>query len=190
MSYKELLNKTLRILSSPEKIWIEINEEEEIEVLRSFVYPMMSLCGLALLIGMIFDYGWSNISLVNALTTCCSLLVSLLGGFFLSSYLANILGHRIGGRPANDMVNCKKMVGYSMSVIFILEIFNGLFPSFIILRWILQFYTVYLVWEGAKHLMKIPENNLLTYTLINSAIILISPVLVGNLFNSLSKVFN
>lgn len=190
MSYKELLNKTLRILSSPGKTWIEINKEEEIEVLRSFVYPMMTLCGLALLIGMIFDHGWSNISLVNALTTCCSLLVSLLGGFFLSSYLVNMLGHRIGNRPANDMANCKKLVGYSMSVIFILEIFNGLFPSFIILRWILQFYTVYLVWEGAKNLMNIPEKVLLTYTLINSAVILISPILVGNLFNSLSKVFN
>lgn len=77
-----------------------------------------------------------------------------------------------------------------MTVIFVLEFFGALFLSFFILRWILQFYLVYIVWEGSKVLMNIPEKRLLTYTLASSVIILVSPVAINYVFTWLTQMAN
>ena len=73
-----------------------------------------------------------------------------------------------------------------MSVLFVLDIVLGLFPSFFILRWILQFYIVWVVWEGAQKLMMVKEEKLLSYTLIVSAIIILSPIVLKVLFDYMS----
>ena len=48
MDYKKLFHKVIVLLSSPGKTWTEISEGgEDRNVLGSFVYPLIGLCGLA-----------------------------------------------------------------------------------------------------------------------------------------------
>jgi len=54
----------------------------------------------------------------------------------------------------------------------------------------LQFYLIYIVWEGSKMMMKIPEDKLLSYTLITSVIILVAPIVIDYIFTWLSKMAN
>ena len=189
MKYKELFNRLIQILSTPSKAWEEICQEEESEqVESSYVYPMIAICGIALFVGLLFGNGVEEFDFQMTLTKCCGLFISLFGGFFLSTYLIEGMGkHLLIDHPENNKENIKKLVGYSMSVIFVLEIYAALFPSFFIIKWILQFYLIYIVWEGNKVLMHIPEKQLLSYTLISSVIILTSPVVINYVFNWLSQ---
>jgi hypothetical protein len=188
MNYKELFAKAMRILGTPTNAWKEISaEEDNVAVQSGFVYPMTALCGLAMLIGLYFGNGVDTFNLQLALMKCSGLFVSLFGGYFLSSYLVGHYGHRFSGLAKDAEYKSQQLVGYSMCLIFVLSIFSGLFPSFFILRWILQFYLVYIVWEGAKVLMEIPENRLLSYTLFVSVIILAVPVALAKIFTWLSS---
>ena len=83
----------------------------------------------------------------------------------------------------------QQFVGYSMVVTFVLDIVSGLF-SISILHWILQFYTIFVVFEGARTLMKVNEEKLTRYTLIASVIIIVCPALIAAVFNELSVILN
>ena len=83
----------------------------------------------------------------------------------------------------------RQLVGYGMVVIFVLEIVSGLF-SISILHWILQFYTVFVVYEGARFLMNVDEKNLTRYALCASVIIMLCPILIAYVFDELSIVLN
>jgi hypothetical protein len=76
-----------------------------------------------------------------------------------------------------------------MVVLFTLHILSGLL-SIHLLRWILQFYTLFVVYEGGRTLMGIPEARLTRYTLIMSVIILVCPGLVGTVFSKLAVILN
>ena len=76
-----------------------------------------------------------------------------------------------------------------MLILFVLDMISGLF-SISILHWILQFYTVFVVFEGARTLMKVNETKLTRYTLIASVIIIICPALIATVFNELSVILN
>lgn len=188
MNYKELFNKLILILTSPTKAWTEIREEENTDQVQTgFVYPMVTICGLALFLGMMFDKGFDMSNLQDILIKCSGVFISMFGAYFFSSYLISRFIFPLSGLAVNNHNDCRKLVGYSMSILFVLDIFGGLFPSFFILRWILQFYLIYLVWEGAKEMMQIDEKHLLTYTLVSSVIILASPVLIDYIFGWLCK---
>lgn len=153
-------------------------------MLAAFVYPLIGLCGLAVFLGSL-SFSFDAFSLQTAMTKACAVLVSLFGGYFLSSYLVNLYGMKALKRE-HELILCQQFVGYSMSVLFVLDIVLGLFPSFFILRWILQFYIVWVVWEGAQKLMMVKEEKLLSYTLIVSAIIILSPIVLKVLFDYMS----
>ncbi|MBQ8360381.1 MAG: DUF1282 family protein [Bacteroidaceae bacterium] len=190
MNYKDLFQRSVMLLSAPAKAWEKIREEDGQHLQASFVYPMIALCGLSMFVGILFGNGVEDFNLQLVLTECSGIFISLFGGFFLASYLISLCGERFWGRPADDRENCQKLVGYSMVVIFVLDILMGLFPSFFVLRWILQFYLVYIVWEGAKVLMEIAEEKMLSYTLVASIIILASPAMIDFVFGQLSKMVN
>ena len=189
MNYKELFNRTLLLLSAPAKAWAEIVcEDNRKKVMSEFVYPMIGLCGLSVFIGT-FIGNVAGISAFHiAMTRCCATFVSLFGGFFLASYLTNLLGKNTLGREDDKELN-QQFVGYAMVVTFVLDIVSGLF-AISILRWILQFYTVVVVYEGARSLMNVEEKDLTRYSLCVAVIIMICPSLIATVFDKLSLILN
>lgn len=107
---------------------------------------------------------------------------------FLAAYAIDQLGKKLLGREDQYELN-QQFVGYSMVVTFVLDIVSGLF-SISILHWILQFYTIFVVFEGARTLMKVNEEKLTRYTLIASVIIIVCPALIAAVFNELSVILN
>ena len=71
----------------------------------------------------------------------------------------------------------------------ITTIFSGLF-SISLVRWMLQFYTVFVVYEGARTFMKVNEKDLTRYSLIASVIIILCPSLIATVFDKLSIILN
>ena len=188
MEYKGLFNKVVLLISSPAKAWTEIYEETDTRnVMENFVYPLIGLCGLSVFIGcFIGNTAGANEAFQVAMKRCCGTCISLFGGFFLASYLSDLLGKRMLGRES-EMEQNRCLIGYSMVVTFVLQIISGLF-SISILHWILQFYTVFVVYEGANILMKVEEKRLTHYTLLVSLFVLICPAIISTIFDKLSLI--
>lgn len=189
MNYKELFNRVVALISSPAKAWTEISEEMDgKKVLGDFVYPMIGLCGLSVFVGTFIGNTAGASAFQIAMTRCCATFVSLFGGFFLASYLTNLLGKQLLNRE-DETEKTRLFIGYGMVVIFVLEIISGLF-SISILHWILQFYTVFVVYEGARTLMTVDAKDMTRYSLIVSLITIVCPGLINVIFNKLSLILN
>lgn len=188
MNYKDLFHSIVRLLSNPGRFW----EGQEIgngrDVQMRFVYPLIGLCGLTEFIGTFIGHEVNPEFFQWALTRCCAVAVALFGGFFLASYLLEKVSEKWFSQPLlRD--TAQTFVGYSMVVIFVMDAISGLY-SIIILQWILQLYTIVIVFEGIRRFIKVPEKKLTGYTLAASAIILLSPALIEYVFNELTVILN
>ena len=190
MNYKELFNRIVLLISASGKAWEEISKETDGQkVMNAFVYPLIGLCGLAVFIGAFFDNtAEANEAFALAMRNCCATFISLFAGFFLAAYLSNVVGTKMLDRADEVELN-RCLVGYSMVVIFALEVVSGLF-SISLLHWILQFYTVFVVYEGARILMKVDEKDLTRYSLTVAVIVIACPAIISKLFTELSLILN
>lgn len=191
MNYKELFNIAMKLISSPAKAWEEISmEEDRRKVYMTFVYPMIGLCGLSVFIGSLLTNGWGGPqSFQIAMTNCCAVAVALFGGYFLAAYAINEMGVRMFGLSANVPL-MQQFAGYALVVPFMLQIVTGLLPDFRIIAWLLQFYIVYVVWEGIPVLMNIDEKKRLKFTLLSSVLLILCPMVIQIVFNKLTAVLN
>ncbi len=191
MNYKELLHIAIQLISSPARAWEEIRlQEDRRKVFAAFVYPMIGLCGLSVFIGSLLVKGWDGPeSFQYAMTQCCAVAVSLFGGYFLAAYLINGLRVRMF-RMDNDMPLTQQFAGYALVVPFLLQIIIGVLPDFNIIALLLQFYIVYVVWEGSTVLMDVAEKDRLRFTILSSILLIACPAVIQFVFNKLTVVLN
>ena len=179
------------LISSPAKAWEEIRlEEDRRKVFVTFVYPMIGLGGLSVFIGSLLTYGWGGPqSFQIAMTMCCAVAVALFGGYFLAAYAINEMRVKMLG-VQSDIPLAQQFAGYAMVVVFVLQIIIGLLPDFRIIGWLLQFYTVYVVWEGADTLMQVDENKRLRFTMLTSILLIVCPAVIQFVFGKLTTILN
>lgn len=191
MDYKELIHITLRLISSPAQAWEEIRlEEDRRKVFAAFVYPMIGLCGLSVFIGSLLTMGWGGPqSFQYAMTRCCAVAVALFGGYFLAAYLINVMGVRWMRMP-DRLPLVQQFAGYALVVVFLLRIVLGILPDFQIIAILLQFYTVYIVWEGSARLLGVNDASRLRFTLMTSVVLIVCPMVIEWIFNELTVVLN
>lgn len=191
MNYKELFHIASQLISSPARAWEEIRlEEDRRKVFTAFVYPMIGLCGLSVFIGSLWTMGWGGPqSFQYAMTQCCAVAVSLFGGYFLASYLINGLRVRMFMMDS-DIPLTQQFAGYALVVLFMLKIIIGILPDFRVVSWLLQFYIVYVVWEGSAKVMQVAEKDRLRFTLLSSFLLIACPVVIEWMFNKLTVVLN
>lgn len=191
MNYKELFHIAILLISSPARAWEEIcMEEDRRKVFIAFVYPMIGLCGLSVFIGSLLAKGWDGPqSFQYAMTQCCAVAVSLFGGYFLAAYLINGLRVRLFAMD-NDIPLTQQFAGYALVVPFLLQIIIGILPDFNVIALLLQFYIVYVVWEGSATLMKVAEKDRLRFTILSSILLIVCPAVIQFVFNKLTVVLN
>jgi hypothetical protein len=191
LNYKELFKITMLLISSPAKAWEEIRlEEDRRKVFVTFVYPMIGLGGLSVFIGSLVTYGWGGPqSFQIAMTRCCAVAVALFGGYFLAAYAINEMRVKMLGMQS-DIHLAQQFAGYAMVVGFVLQIIIGLLPDFRIIGWLLQFYTVYVVWEGAAILMQVEDNKRLRFTILTSVLLIVCPAVIQFVFDKLTTILN
>ena len=191
MDYKNLLHITLLLISSPARAWEEIRlQGDRRQVFTAFVYPMIGLCGLSVFIGALWTNGWGGPqSFQYAMTECCSVAVSLFGGYFLSAWLMDKLRVRLL-RAQADLPRMWQFAGYGMVVFFLLKIVLGILPEFQIIALVAQFYTLYVVWEGSRVLLEADDSRRLSFTLLAFVLLVGGPMLVEWVFNELTFMLN
>lgn len=191
MNYKELFKIALLLISSPAKAWEEIRvEKDRQKVFNAFVYPMIGLCALSVFLGVLFTNGWSGPqSFQIAMRDCCVVAVALFGGFFLSAFVLNKMGVRLFKLP-NNIALARQFSGYALVVTFLIQIVTGLLPEFQLVALVLQFYVVYVVWEGVPILIGINDDSRVKYTLFASLILIVCPAIIQIAFNRLLILFS
>ena len=187
MNYKDLFKRLFRILANPKKAWTEITvESPRRDVLATFVYPLIALCGLAVLLSAFMHDGLKREVYQPALMDMLSCCIALFGGFFLASYLLNTMLQRYLHRNA-DMPLAQLFVGYAMGSVFLAEILFVLFPQYFLFWWFLRIYTTIVVWEGCEVILGVEEEKRLVFTGLATASIVFYPVVIQWVFNTLSN---
>ena len=190
MNYKELFKKAILLITSPAKAWEAISQEEDRrKVFGTFVYPMIGFCGLAVFIGTLLNNGLGPLVFQKAMTDCCAVFVALFGGYFVASYIINKLGVAMF-KVEDNLPLIQQFAGYALVVTFLLDMITGLISGFFILRWIFQFYIIYVVWEGSRILIRVDEKNQMSYTVMVSLLLILCPAVLGFVFNKLTVILN
>lgn len=188
MNYKELFKRLGSLLANPKRTWTEISvESPRRDVMATFVYPLIALCGLAVLLMAFIDKGFNREVYQPALMEMLSYCIALFGGFFLASYLHDLVAQKYLGRTS-DMPLAQLFVGYTMGVVFVADILVVVFPQFFIFKWVLQFYVLYVVWEGSEIILGVEEEKRLIFTGLTSAAIVFSPAIIQMVFDTLSNI--
>ena len=90
----------------------------------------------------------------------------------------------------NDIPLVQQFAGYALVVVFLLRIVLGILPDFQIIAILLQFYTVYIVWEGSARLLRVTDASRLRFTLMTSVVLIVCPMVIEWIFNELTVVLN
>lgn len=157
------------------------------DVMATFVYPLIALGGLVVLIESLVHDGLERITMQSAMMDICSYCISLIGGFFLASYLLDLIFQKFLHRESN-MSLANLFAGYSMGVVFIADMLVILFPNLFIIKWILLVYVCVIVWEGCSILLEVKEEQKMTFMAMASVSIIFSPIIIHKLFVALSNI--
>lgn len=181
---KKLVNDVLMLVMQPAKAWLLVSRKnDKSSMLNSFLLPLMLFSGIAVFIGKIFDSGFGGESFLPAAVR----MVVVFFTMFLSYYISVLAIHKFSQNYTPETAeNSDLLIGYSMVVVLLLELCLGLFPNFRIIAWIAQFYTVKIVWDGAAVLMRIGEERRLPFTMVVSIMIIVMPMLIGQVMSALS----
>ncbi len=181
---KQLLKDVLMLFMQPALAWHVISRKgERGSMMNSFLYPLMIFSGVAVFLGKVVGSGFEGESFFPAAVRMVVVFMTM----FLTYHLAVFIVGKLSAALAPDSAQKSALlVGYSMVVVLTLELCLGLFPNFRIIAWIAQFYTVKIVWDGATVLMRIDEEQRLTYTMIVSVVIIFLPMILGRIMSVLS----
>ena len=173
--YKNLFNTAISLIFKPSHAWKGLNErqtDDNESFLSNYVYPFVGIITVTTFIGVLFTR--KEFDVETALKASILSLLSVFAGFFLASYFLNELWHSMFHRERN-MKLCMRFVGYSSSLMFVLNIVLSLLPEFFFLRFFVL-YTIYIVWEGAIPYMDVQESEQLKFVAFSTTIIILTPL--------------
>lgn len=175
--YKEIFNIIIQLLTQPGKTWAMLAEKEgenKERFLSRFIYPLIGLVTLAAFLGIVFTRKEFDVQL--ALKASIRSLIAAFCGFYLVAYLMNEIWNRLFKRE-KAIDRWMMFVGYSSSLMFLLNIVLMLLPEFFFLR-IFVLYTFYLVWEGAEPFMQVMEEEKIKFVSITTVLLLAIPYVI------------
>ena len=173
--YKNLFNTAMSLIFKPSHAWKVLKEKRADDnelFLSNYVYPFVGLITVAAFVGVLFTR--KEFDVQTALKASILALLSVFAGFFLASYFLNEIWRSLFHRERN-MKKCMCFVGYSSSLMFVLNIVLSLLPEFFFLRFFVL-YTIYIVWEGAIPYMDVQESEQLKFVGFSTTIIILTPL--------------
>ncbi len=178
--WRDIFITITQLIVAPQKEWknIEKGNRAHSEFLKQFLHPVFGIIALTSFIGGLWVKHEGNLE--SALKQSITCLVAVYGGYFIASYILNELSPRFG--LEKNLPRFQQFVGYSSVVLYLLYIITPFFPDFII-SWLLVFYTFHVVNTGAHNFVKVDEDNRVSFILVASALVILSPGAIHFLFS-------
>jgi hypothetical protein len=171
------------IVASP-RAWKEIRKEErtQSDFLSHFLHPVFGIIALATFLGGVWFT--RNGDVESALKNTIIAIVAVYGGYYIASYVMNETAHRFG--LEKNLPHFQQFAGYSSVVLYALYVIIPFLSDFFIL-WILALYTIHLVHTGAEFFKRVPQKARINFTILATALVVLSPALIQALFSFLIK---
>lgn len=113
--------------------------------------------------------------------------ISLIGAYFLTYKLC----YFYFSKNKNEFVtklNIDTFISYSFSIVFVTKIVVSVIPSLFFLQ-ILNIYTTYIVWEGAKIIFKLNEDEQGKVMIFTSLSIIFTPIIISRILHLMLPAF-
>ena len=181
--FKEIVFRIIRITTAPEESWRKLAARESHQAfINRYLHPIFGVISLSSFIGgrWIIQDGNIETALKNAIIS----LVTVYGGYYISSYILNEYLPRLG--ISKDESKVQQFVGYSSALVYSIFVINPLLPNAPIL-WIFAIYTVYIVYTGYGVYIVGKEENRIHFTGVATTFILFTPTLVMFILSILIK---
>jgi hypothetical protein len=182
--FKRIFILLFRLVIEPEKMWIELSEKQEgnnEDFYKSYLYPVFGMIALLSFVGVFVSFESFNFQI--ALKAVIKQMIIYFGGFYFASYVFTDFVI-VKFTEKKDKFLCERFVGYSSALVYMVAMILSLFPGLFFLL-LLILYSVYIIWHGIVHYIKIKEENWMKSTIYSSIVILLSPILIGFLIDFL-----
>jgi hypothetical protein len=185
--FGEIHKRLTGLIFKPGETWAQLHlkEEKQNTFLSRFIYPLIGLITLSAFLGVLFTRKEFDFEIAIKITI--RTFVAITGGFFLGAYLLNELWKSVFKQPKNTEL-CRTFVGYSSSLMFVLNIVTALLPEFFFLN-IVGLYTVYMIWEGSIFFMEVKEEVRLKFVVFASFIVIVTPFIIEQMLRMLMPGF-
>mgnify|MGYP001157833771 FL=1 len=193
MNYKNLLRQIYILIANPAEAWKQIEQDKSLNVMYSnFLYPMVALTACATFLGVIMHSSGNMAYPIfqQALTKSCAVAVALLGGFYLTTYLLDLLFTKYIEGLTYTKDNLTKLVGYSFVVIFLSIVLSSFFPRLNLILIMAQIYIIYIVWQAMGVMITPNEDKKMKLTWIIGVGIVCVPFIIQSIFMFLVKFLN
>jgi hypothetical protein len=169
--------KNLIVDSKAEWKKIEKEDKSKKQLLRDFLIPMASFCGIISFTSSIFEY---------QLYTSITILVITIATIFAGTYSCILILKEVRTKSDITEGGCEKMIIYSASVFFIFHSLTNVFDEGSILRALLQlsqFLCVIPVWGGLGTIIKTKASNKAGFAVLIVLLITIIPSIFEKLLS-------
>ena len=180
---KEIVFRIIQIIAAPEDSWSKLSARESHQAfINRYLHPIFGVISLTAFIGELWIVQDGNIE--TALKSTIISLVTVYGGYYISSYILNEYLPRLG--ISKDESKVQRFVGYSSALVYSIFIVSPLLPNVPIL-WIFAVYTVYIVYTGYGLYITGVEENRIHFTGVATTFILFTPALIKGILSILIK---
>jgi len=167
------------LMMSTDATWESIAGQEGKPAFKTYVRPWVILC---VVISFVFDAFYSDskpftTGFLSAVITA----VSMFGAYFLTRYFV-LSFVRKNWETDHAESKIETLVAYSFTVFFAIKLVVIVIPSLFFLQ-ILNIYTAYLVWEGARILLNVDEDNRGKIMLITSLSVIFIPGIISRVIH-------
>jgi len=183
---KQLFVLLFKMIAEPASTWKQLFEKEDKEnenFYKSYLFPIVGIIALLSFIGVLMSHSFDVHVLQQVMKTVIKQVIIYGGSFYIMSYaLSEFVFPRF--HLPNDKLLAEQYTGYTSALIYAVAMIEALFPSLFLLK-IFVFYTIYILWTGAVHFLKINENLIIKFTIFAGIIILLTPFLLSALIDLL-----
>lgn len=182
--WRDIFVTVVQLIVASPRAWKEIRKEERSQnsFLSHFLHPLFGIIALATFIGGLWFT--RNGDVESALKNTIIAIVAVSGGFFIASYVLNETAQRFG--LVKNVQRFQQFIGYSSVLLYALYVIIPFLSGFFIL-WILALYTIHLVHSGAEFFMKVPKKARMNFTILASALVILTPALIQLIFSLMIK---
>ncbi|MBN1479209.1 DUF1282 domain-containing protein [candidate division KSB1 bacterium] len=181
---EKLIHEIKELLLAPAKLFERLKQEEtsQSEITKTILVYVAAIPAIAGFIGLVVIgssgpyyglYTHSRVSIFSGLIWAVVLFVLTIIGVYLVSFIVSGLAPKFGG--IKNELNAFKLTVYSFVPLLVLGAFS-MIPALSGL-FILGLYGIYLFYIGAPILIEIPEEKVLTFTVIVSLISIMITIL-------------
>lgn len=176
--WRNIFATVMQLIVSSSNAWKRIDNEKRSlnEFLNKFLHPIFGLIALTSFVGGLWFA--KNGGVENALKLAIINLVSVYGGYFISSYVINELASRYKVRK--NISRFRLFSGYSSVVLYLLYLITPFLSGFYIV-WAFVLYTIVIVNSGAIHYLKVDNKYRVNLVLAASALVVFVPMAISML---------